>query len=1577
MRAIEPSYRPAPRHRQPRPAPHATVGPLAPKPTGVFAQTKPTPVSVRRPADARARQASQRAVVRNVAVAPAPKLAYPTQQQRTAAANLAVRSLAGQGIHTRAQVAALPARERQRANRLLGYTRTLNKYRQAAYALRQQMIAAQTPRSSDDKLQAALDEFRAERVAPPTSPTVRQLATQGSEYADLRNPRAVAGRAHRRFAGVDLTALGRSIAGATSLGAPTAENAVARGFLREAGRAALLPVTTATLAGRAAVHGADLARGLAQGFATGHGSPRTGLAASSLSADLSKAIAASPVLGSINATKVGHGALGDLMQLGAFPIIAGMELEQGATEAAKGAPLVGGLLRSVDNAPVVGPLIGPGSGTGRLTGLAKGTAQQIAHDPLVLLAQGRSREAGQSFEQHPGFALMDLLAAVSVAGRLGGAFARGAGSTVDAAGVRGALARAGSRVRPPIAHFDEPGAPVTERTFSGDLTRKAAQVLADRTRRPVRDAQGNVVTYTDRGREVPKLQPRNRAEAAHLSRIRANFESSRANARERMAREQASHDTASAVHGGRLKGRIGKRGQQVVDLVVRGVIRPDSFMADVAKRRAQIEAKLAEHDAAPKGKSPYHNMDEVKAAREQVAALRAFEKSPRAQAQIPQIVAHAQETGRRFNTAEAEANRLRVLEPEARRAALMDYAMSHMDARHFTVEEHARLEQAALGHEQRLRAEVDSLPKGPARAAKLAEWRAARDRRIAVSGRHPDLVRQHEALRGQVLRAKAAHRRAQELLRQAKEQRQRVLGRNEVRGGAQSMERMAAAQARPGSRAQAVLHFIDRALADEGALKKGAAAETRMEKLRKAADAKVERAVQRERAARKARVDAETAAAASRLPDRQAAMRNPDGTFLSDDAIEAHMRAHGVDPANVAFVTHRELGGEAFHTRFDQTRPNLGAGERRTGHAFERGSEGHGPAQLVAEAARKVTRNVKAEQLDKLVHDSGLRHPAMSKLTRAQRDHIDGLSGFRARLEAARATGRLSEHEARVVASGGYFTPREGLETAKRVAADTNGRTQLIPMRAFGGGLSADAQSIVRDLQRPGVAETFPGQLINDRIVTAGDLSRKGRRAARNVVLVSMDELNQLQKHLTPAGDLEKMAQALNVPFRFSVLAQPRWLTGNFVEPFLIRLPVIGSGLINLPGMANDIRIATKGVERMERSGNPEVRAAAAEIRAQQFGGLFIGGRGASVRRAASRQSDNAFVRGMAMVRDLPVVKQMAWLYNALPRTYFRINRQAIEQWAQRAGFGHDVRRDIQEITGSWIRAHAALGPALDDAMKGLVRTATQERFMREQHIVLGKYDGFGPRTRKLIQTIAPFLPWALAAARFVWWTMPTRHTALTAILTRTGQAYNDQWKAMHEPVAGLKGNLQYAIPSKDGGWVDVARYTPYGFSTPILGGDLQGATDQFFPQLTGAVAALEGKDPFGRDLQVPRDAKHPKGEPTPMEKVAIALYSLAESTGGPLPSLVRRLREHGETPYAGSTFWSPKTKPGTSHGMSALQRTLDPFRPTYVASSAAVGRAGPAGGVTGFLQRSGAGAVSAGQVSSDQEFVLRALSGR
>ena len=63
------------------------------------------------------------------------------------------------------------------------------------------------------------------------------------------------------------------------------------------------------------------------------------------------------------------------------------------------------------------------------------------------------------------------------------------------------------------------------------------------------------------------------------------------------------------------------------------------------------------------------------------------------------------------------------------------------------------------------------------------------------------------------------------------------------------------------------------------------------------------------------------------------------------------------------------------------------------------------------------------------------------------------------------------------------------------------------------------------------------------------------------------------------------------------------------------------------------------------------------------------------------------------------------------------------------------------------------------------------------------------------------------------------------------------------------------AVPNGKGGWVDLARYTPFGAFEEQLGGAVpwQSAISQVAPQLQGVMAALTGKDPFGRDLAVPK----------------------------------------------------------------------------------------------------------------------------
>jgi hypothetical protein len=169
--------------------------------------------------------------------------------------------------------------------------------------------------------------------------------------------------------------------------------------------------------------------------------------------------------------------------------------------------------------------------------------------------------------------------------------------------------------------------------------------------------------------------------------------------------------------------------------------------------------------------------------------------------------------------------------------------------------------------------------------------------------------------------------------------------------------------------------------------------------------------------------------------------------------------------------------------------------------------------------------------------------------------------------------------------------------------------------------------------------------------------------------------------------------------------------------------------------------------------------------------------------------------------------------------------------------------------------------------------------------------------------------------------------------------------------------------------------------SGPLAEGELKSVTGQLLPQISGTEAALEGKDPFGRDLVM---STHEK--PTGGQKGKIAFNSLLEALV-PYLSNARRLQEHGETAFADSTVLHPRTKPGTSHGMSAARRVLDPFRPTYLTAGAsregtpippaASQASGPVSPREAFLERRAARLAQQSHQSSEREAFLERRAAR
>jgi hypothetical protein len=217
---------------------------------------------------------------------------------------------------------------------------------------------------------------------------------------------------------------------------------------------------------------------------------------------------------------------------------------------------------------------------------------------------------------------------------------------------------------------------------------------------------------------------------------------------------------------------------------------------------------------------------------------------------------------------------------------------------------------------------------------------------------------------------------------------------------------------------------------------------------------------------------------------------------------------------------------------------------------------------------------------------------------------------------------------------------------------------------------------------------------------------------------------------------------------------------------------------------------------------------------------------------------------------------------------FFKTNR-IIENVANRAAFGHEARRDLQSFTGSWTKSIALGKKAAEEAAQGYVNTSTMRRYADSAYETLGKYTGFSPTMRALTQTVMPFIPWMLNAARFVFWTMPAHHTVKAALLQQASKSMQQDWEDIHKDTP--PGNLRFAIPNGKGGWIDIARYTPWGaFTEAAGGGGGESFTGQILPQLGGITGALEGKDPFGRDLTAP-----PGETPNP---TAVALNSAADS---------------------------------------------------------------------------------------------------
>jgi hypothetical protein len=629
--------------------------------------------------------------------------------------------------------------------------------------------------------------------------------------------------------------------------------------------------------------------------------------------------------------------------------------------------------------------------------------------------------------------------------------------------------------------------------------------------------------------------------------------------------------------------------------------------------------------------------------------------------------------------------------------------------------------------------------------------------------------------------------------------------------------------------------------------------------------------------------------------DGTVTVRAADGTFLANDQIRQHMQANGINPDHIAYLPHRPdvRGARAFHQQFRLQRRNLDQ-ESRTGAAYAKGATSSDYQAVVEHLTRQAGLVRNAQQFDRLVQQAGVKHP-----------------------------------------SGEYFTWREAQAYAKHAGRAPNeatdrllpGEPDLVPVRAFPAKYDAERAQAIQNEQSP--AEPGAGaRLVEEQNarLTRPDPTDPN---APNVVLVPRQLADRLGENLQRTRKGDRPLQAINNAFRTTVLPfSAKWLTGNIAEA-LIRLAAVGArpGIPKL--IKGDVGIGKALIEQLHGID----QHAAEEVQSHLIGGLLYGERGLT-----NRRGSEAFGPKLGAIGHAPVVRELGATVRAVTKPIFALNR-AFEQGAQYAALGKYARREIQDFTGSWTTAVRAQRTALHDVARGLTETAAQEDAARYLDETLGKYSRFTPFMRHVIQTYAPFLPWYLNSIRFVLWTLPAHHPIKTAALTQAEQAFEQDWKDQHKDIKGVAPDLMTAIPSGRG-FVDAARYTPFGFPGPLATGDYSSAAGVVLPQVSGLQLALMGKDPFGGDLTAPKNATN-HGKPTAGQNALIALNQAAESFIPGL-ALARRLREHGGTPYSTSTVIGPEVKPPKA-GVpqpSAVSRAFNPLRPVYVSPKS--GGSGP-----------------------------------
>ncbi len=570
--------------------------------------------------------------------------------------------------------------------------------------------------------------------------------------------------------------------------------------------------------------------------------------------------------------------------------------------------------------------------------------------------------------------------------------------------------------------------------------------------------------------------------------------------------------------------------------------------------------------------------------------------------------------------------------------------------------------------------------------------------------------------------------------------------------------------------------------------------------------------------------------------------------------------------------------------------------------AKDRRTAGLSPAKLNAHMG-PITRELRrrADEHEMVAQDLETRYEAAAR-KKAASENLGPVQTER-RVKRARATARR-QAVSDLVHSNALVNPRNGSV-----------------FYAKGGGLTAEAQRLNaagHDFVR----------------VPLRDLGARGRSTQSVVIPRVLHE--RVKDHLV-ANEPPKLAarifQQYTRTFRNTVLPfSTKWMLGNTGE---------AGFRAALHGVRPDHLTNVNPVLDEMRAGGLGHDADRLEAHALQGTHYSMNKRLDRELRLRARQDTNPALAHR-------VLHKAGRAYNVLPEKLFEAN-SAIEQQFAKAVLGKHMantaarlKRDHPGITPENLRsemAHEYAKPSVQ---------ADAGRYARH---VLGKYSAFGPTSRTVIRTGAPFGPWYANSAKFIA-SLPVDHPLFTGASLAAERGTNPAWLKSHKDIKGLGGDLLSMPKVGTNGYRDIGRYLPFGAFTagrgkPVSGAILADALPALFPQASDVVHNVLGQDAFGRGLLAPGRAhkytpsgriSHAKEHPVGPD-LWTALSSILSQSAGPTQLAHRVLVDRGATPYNTEKLWdlNPTMKNGTkgpldfSTVLAGLNRVFNPARPTIV----------------------------------------------